>query len=148
MSWNPEKRTVLVPFVLSEASIEALEVAESMLAADGTVHVIHVIPPASTMTPGIVYGTFNAQDLELRASETMRSELDKAGHGKSVLHVVTGEPASSIRDCAKKVGADLIVIPSHGRGGFERWFLGSVSEHVLRHAPCPVLVLNIKDDVE
>ena len=42
---------------------------------------------------------------------------------------------------AAEVGVDVIVVGSHGRTGVKRLFLGSVSEHVVRHAPCPVLVV-------
>jgi nucleotide-binding universal stress UspA family protein len=42
---------------------------------------------------------------------------------------------------AKELGADLIVMGTHGVGGFERWVLGSAAEKVLRKAPCPVLTV-------
>jgi nucleotide-binding universal stress UspA family protein len=42
---------------------------------------------------------------------------------------------------AEEIHADAIVVGSHGRTGLERLFLGSVSEHVVRHAHCPVLVV-------
>ena len=42
---------------------------------------------------------------------------------------------------ARKWRADLIVMGTHGRSGFERWVLGSVTEKVLRKAPCPVLTV-------
>lgn len=44
-------------------------------------------------------------------------------------------------NAAKEWPADLIVIGSHGRGGVKRALLGSVAEGVMRHAPCPVLVV-------
>ena len=52
-----------------------------------------------------------------------------------------GDAADAICREAKKVGADAIVVGSHGRTGLKRLFLGSVSERVVRHAPCPVLVV-------
>ncbi len=53
--------------------------------------------------------------------------------------VSPGGPASSVLDAAK--GADLVVVGRRGVGGFHRLLLGSVSEHVARHAPCPVVVM-------
>jgi nucleotide-binding universal stress UspA family protein len=53
--------------------------------------------------------------------------------------VVPGGPASSLLDAAE--GADLVVVGRRGLGGFGRLLLGSVSEHVARHAPCPVVVV-------
>jgi nucleotide-binding universal stress UspA family protein len=52
-----------------------------------------------------------------------------------------GDAADAICLEAKKVGADAIVVGSHGRTGLKRMFFGSVSERVVRHAPCPVLVI-------
>ena len=50
-------------------------------------------------------------------------------------------PADTICAIAAEVDADVIVIGSHGRTGVKRLMLGSTSEHVVRHAPCPVLVV-------
>jgi len=55
--------------------------------------------------------------------------------------VLIGDPARAICDFARDVGADLIVVGSHGRGPVRRALLGSVSDAVVRHAPCPVLVV-------
>lgn len=55
--------------------------------------------------------------------------------------VVDGDAAGSITDLAKELGCDLIAMASHGRSGFRRLWLGSVTEKVARQAPCPVLVL-------
>jgi len=54
-----------------------------------------------------------------------------------------GNPKSAIIDLAAKWPADLVVMGSHGRKGFDRFFLGSVSEAVVRHAPCSVQVVRI-----
>jgi nucleotide-binding universal stress UspA family protein len=57
-----------------------------------------------------------------------------------------GDPAEVICRTAKRLGSDVIVVGSHGRTGFGRLFFGSVSEHVVRHAPCPVLVVRSPHD--
>ncbi|HWG12041.1 MAG TPA: universal stress protein [Streptosporangiaceae bacterium] len=54
-------------------------------------------------------------------------------------HVVEGNPAQALLDLAK--GADLLVVGSRGHGGFTGALLGSVSQHVVHHAPCPVVVV-------
>ena len=53
---------------------------------------------------------------------------------------LAGDPSTTIVSFAQDLGADLIVIPSHNRGGLKRLLLGSVAEAVVRNAPCPVLV--------
>jgi nucleotide-binding universal stress UspA family protein len=53
--------------------------------------------------------------------------------------VVEGHPARALADVA--AGADLLVVGSRGHGGFTGLLLGSVSEYVVTHAPCPVVVI-------
>ncbi len=55
--------------------------------------------------------------------------------------IVRGYPADEIIKAAKEEGADMIVVGNLGRTGIERVLLGSVSEAVVRNAPCPVLVV-------
>ena len=54
----------------------------------------------------------------------------------------SGEPPRTICEVAKNWGADLIVVGSHGRKGLSELLLGSVSNYVMHHAPCSVLVLH------
>lgn len=55
--------------------------------------------------------------------------------------VVRGRPRREIVECAKEWDADLIVVGSHGHGAVTRFFMGSVAQAILRHAPCPVEVV-------
>jgi nucleotide-binding universal stress UspA family protein len=57
------------------------------------------------------------------------------------LEAVDGAPADAILRVARDEGFDLIVMGTHGRTGVRRLFLGSVAEHVVRHAECPVLTV-------
>jgi nucleotide-binding universal stress UspA family protein len=52
-----------------------------------------------------------------------------------------GPAGESIVDVAEAEAADLIVVGTHDRGAVGRLFLGSVSDHVVRHARCPVMVV-------
>ena len=52
-----------------------------------------------------------------------------------------GEPGDAIVAAADSENADLIVVGSHGRSGVSRFFIGSVSDYVVRHAHCPVMVV-------
>jgi nucleotide-binding universal stress UspA family protein len=60
--------------------------------------------------------------------------------------VVHGDPAIEICRVAEEGQFDLVVIGSHGSGFLKRVLLGSVSHHVLHHAPCPVLVVRGERD--
>jgi universal stress protein A len=58
-------------------------------------------------------------------------------------HVLAGFAREIIVRVADEQGVDLIVVGSHGRKGLSRLMLGSVAEHVVRNAPCPVLVIRL-----
>jgi nucleotide-binding universal stress UspA family protein len=69
----------------------------------------------------------------------------EAGIGATFL-VWTGDPGESIAAAAEAEAADLIIVGSHGRGRLGRLLLGSVSDYVARHAPCPVLVVRARSE--
>lgn len=60
------------------------------------------------------------------------------------VHARIGKPAKEILDLAEELGADLILIGTHGRTGIERMAMGSTAEKVVREAGCPVLVVRGK----
>ena len=55
--------------------------------------------------------------------------------------VEVGDAGDTICLVAEEIGADVVVIGSHGHGRLKEILLGSVSHHVLQHAPCPVLTV-------
>jgi nucleotide-binding universal stress UspA family protein len=75
-------------------------------------------------------GYLNILTRELQAQDLLVEQVDPAG-----------EPADAIVAEAQSRGASLIVMGSRQRSGWERLFKGSTAEHVLRHSPCPVLVV-------
>lgn len=79
---------------------------------------------------------------EQEARNLLSAFRERAGTTPPALEFLeTGKPAAKIVEGAKCWPADLIVIASHGRGRIERLLLGSVADAVVRHAPCPVLVV-------
>jgi len=69
-------------------------------------------------------------------------KIGDAGAGLSMRQLVdAGQPFGTIVDCAEKEDVDLIVMSSHGRSGLSRMLIGSVTDKLLRAAPCPVLVV-------
>jgi nucleotide-binding universal stress UspA family protein len=75
--------------------------------------------------------------------EALGQALEGAGVGSDEAAVVAeaGPTAETIVDQVVTRDADLLVIGTHGRGGLERFLLGSVADEVLRNAPCPVLTV-------
>jgi nucleotide-binding universal stress UspA family protein len=81
---------------------------------------------------------------EHRAREVLEAEVGKvrsAGGTVVEAHLIEGRIAPEIVALAEEIGAGLIVIGSRGHGGIRRALMGSVSDSVVRHAHCPVLVV-------
>jgi nucleotide-binding universal stress UspA family protein len=60
--------------------------------------------------------------------------------------VVAARASDAIVERAAAQGADLIAMTTHGRSGLGRLLLGSTADEVLRHAPCPVLLVRVRED--
>ncbi len=74
--------------------------------------------------------------------------LDAIGLDPAIVEhrLLEGSPGHMICQVAGEVGPDVVVVGSHGRGFFKRVVIGSVSDHVVRHCPVPVLVVRHLDD--
>ena len=68
-------------------------------------------------------------------------KIKAAGGSVAQAHLRVGRPEAEITALAEEIGAGLIVVGSRGLGGLRRAMLGSVSDSVVRHAHCPVLVV-------
>jgi nucleotide-binding universal stress UspA family protein len=68
-------------------------------------------------------------------------------HGEVPAETVVrnGTPSMEIVELANTLPADIIIISTHGRSGLKHVLMGSVAEHVVRHAPCPVLVVRERE---
>lgn len=97
---------------------------------------------------GPVIGASPYDDTEDAARRMLDAVVDEAVATAGTVTVertlVVGGPAAGLLDAAK--GADLVVVGRRGLGGFGRLLLGSVSENVARHAPCPVVVMTPEAD--
>jgi nucleotide-binding universal stress UspA family protein len=135
--------TVMLATDFSAASASATETAFDLAASLGaTLLAVSVIDPGSLRLPG---GRFHARVDQVR-EERERVAQHLVGQGRHAgvpvrFLVWEGDPGESVVEAATAEGADLIVLGSHGRGGVGRFLIGSVSDHVIRNAPCPVLVV-------
>jgi nucleotide-binding universal stress UspA family protein len=140
MSWFP-KRTVVVPVDFSDDSLAAVDTALELVADPSGVQVVHVLPEASMMDPDPVWLEIDNANRSDRTIDALRQRLPGERYEKLPIEIEFGDPGYRIADFAHRIGAELIVIPSHGRTGLGRMLLGSVTERVIRLSHCPVLVL-------
>jgi nucleotide-binding universal stress UspA family protein len=82
-----------------------------------------------------------------QASETAEAAIGRAQSELELVgvevQILRGEPGTAICQLASQLSARAIVVGTRGRGGLKRAFLGSVSDHVVRNAPCSVVVTKI-----
>jgi nucleotide-binding universal stress UspA family protein len=96
--------------------------------------------PVTYGAPPVPDGIDWAEDSRATLQKTVENALPEAEARKVVLHAVHGAPAPALLDAAQ--GAGLLVVGCRGHGGFAGLLLGSVSQHVVTHATCPVLVMH------
>ena len=144
-----EIHKILVPLDFSDYSEQALHWAVGLAETwQAQILVLHVVP--RTSYPVMVTGGFDIGDFEagLRAGvEAQAKEFMAKVQNRGVpieVRTLVGEPFHDICHTAEHEGSDLIVMGSHGRTGLSHVLLGSVAERVVRHAPCPVLVVRRK----
>ena len=142
MSWSP-KKCVVVPIDFSSASDEAIQTALEITRQPSEVHVVHVaLLPNFIPYAGEVVSTVDPERwlhlAKTHLADYLKSRPQFAGVCSKVLE---GDAGDRIAKFAAEAHADLIVMPSHGYHGVKRFLLGSVTESVLRHSPCEVLVL-------
>jgi nucleotide-binding universal stress UspA family protein len=141
---------ILCPVDFSEFSAPALERAVRLGEwFEARVEVLNVIPYQPFAMPAGMGPAYFPDPLEVTPAQRNQAARNMAdlvepllGEGVPIVtKVLEGEPWRVILEEAKGVPADLLVIGTHGRSGFEQLLLGSVTEKVLRRAPCPVLTV-------
>jgi nucleotide-binding universal stress UspA family protein len=141
-----EFKRILCPVDLSELSVRTLAYAGAIASwYDAHLTALHVVP---SFTPMDVRTGLEPVSLVYPVSqdevfEQLRQTVAAAGLGEGTVTLAAeaGEAAATVVDQALATHADLLVMGTHGRSGFDRFFLGSVAEKVLRKAPCPVLTV-------
>ncbi|KVH40444.1 universal stress protein UspA [Burkholderia cepacia] len=141
---------ILVALDGSDTSSRALDAALTLAAETGArltpVYVVDFLVPAYDMygyDPSILVDAFREEGLRVTEDAARRLKARDVAGTPQISNV---EPAGEdiprrIVRLADETGADLIVMGTHGRRGFQRLFLGSVAERVLRLATCPVLMI-------
>ena len=127
------------------ATTTALDLANS---TSSELHIVLVEEPVYAYVDPSGYPYFPDAELEHELEQQARMRLDaevekirSAGGAVAEAHLRVGAAAAEIVDLAEEIGAGLIVMGSRSLGGIRRALMGSVSESVVRHAHCPVLVV-------
>jgi nucleotide-binding universal stress UspA family protein len=142
---------VLIATDGSEYSQAAVEQYLRMFADTGDyAKLVSVVEPVTHIVGapfGVVDNYYNAYISEARTiaethvTQAAEAVAAKLGDDKVSTEVVIGSPSRSIVESASEWKADLILMGSHGRGFWQRVYLGSVSAAVVQHAPCSVLIV-------
>jgi nucleotide-binding universal stress UspA family protein len=123
------------------AALTAVELADRM---DSELHVVHVGEVRPVYHPerhGYLARYEELREEAQRLLEEQVEEVKAAGGTVAGAHVGMGRPDEEIVVLGEEIGAGLIVTGSRGLGGIRRALMGSVSDSVVRHAHCPVLVV-------
>jgi len=139
-----------------EAQLAARTAADLSQKTNSELHVVHAFgiapagPPVYPEATDLQSVEFEAESeerqriSERRAREVLEAEVQKirsAGGAVAGEHLLEGRVAPEIVGLAEEIGAGLIVMGSRGLGGIRRALMGSVSDSVVRHAHCPVMVV-------
>lgn len=141
-------KQILCPTDFSEFSARAFRHAMAMAKRfDATLTVLHVIPYPLAYGADMPYfpnpPLVENSSLRKQAEAELRQFVQAALVDRVLLNLVVreGVPWREIQSAAEELRADLWVMGTHGRGGFERFILGSVTEKVLHSSACPVLTV-------
>jgi len=143
------------------ATQHGFELAHQFGAAVALVHIVEPVMSTTTndtsmmgsMIPGL--GTAGLEEVQILDAQQSYSQkllndtAERYGEGIAITQYnEMGSTSETIIDCAAQFGADLIVLGTHSRSGFDRFLMGSVAESVVRHSPVAVLVIPMAEEKE
>ncbi len=138
-------KRIMLAVDLTEESKAVADRATALVEASGAeLHLVHVIEPLSLAYGGDV--PMDLSSVQEQIQEQAKSHLSEFASQLKVpaeqQHLIFGRPESEIQRVADEVGADLIVVGSHGRHGLAL-LLGSTANGVLHGAMCDVLAVRV-----
>ncbi len=144
-------KSILAPVDFSPPSQKAIHYALSFAEQfEAKVTLLYVVEPAVYPTefgyvPAEIDKLYRTMDESAREKLATLAEKQVPANLRAQTLVRLGQPYREICEAAKELGVDLIVIATHGYTGLKHTFLGSTAEKVVRHAPCPVLVVRERE---
>ena len=141
--------TILLATGGSDEAKWATQAATELSRETGSeVHVVYVLPTPAQLIGHHLYSDEIRESLiggaERDAETFLKEQTEKIGSGDGKVaetHLRSGDPDKEIIRTAEALGVGLIVIGSRGLGAISRALIGSVSDSVVKHAHCPVLVM-------
>lgn len=140
---RPPKR-ILCAVDFSEPAREAVAAAAALIGEQGggTLTLVHAFSVAELVGMGWAPGSFDqAQRAAANCLGDWARTAERSAGRSAVTQVIDGVPGEAILATARAADQDLIVTGTHGRTGIRRALLGSIAEHIVRHADRPVLVV-------
>ena len=142
--------TILVPLDGSSLGERALPVAVALARRSGAcVELIHVRGPGAASANAPMYDTRLDEELEQEIRDRVSALTGRLVRDEGVMATavfVRGDVVRTLDEHAAARGVDLIVMTSHGRGGFNRAWLGSVADELMRRATVPLLIVRPDTD--
>jgi universal stress protein A len=139
-----EYKKIMCAFEFDGDSTAALLLSGTLAKeSNATLYILHVARvPTQDMDVPLPFDADPRWEKEARArlEPIVRSTLH--ADVQYAIEIRSGVPNLDIVRAARELAVDLLVMVTHGRTGLEHLILGSVTEHVIREAPCPVLVLH------
>jgi len=142
-----EVKLILVPLDFSTHAMKALRYATALARLFGArLIVMHVTEPI-VYPSDFGYAPLPPQGLEENFQKDARERLEAVAAEQTAAGVACevalrlGKPYQEIAAAARELQVDLVVITTHGYAGLTHVLLGSTAERVVRHAPCPVMVV-------
>jgi nucleotide-binding universal stress UspA family protein len=127
------------------ASLRAVDYAIGLAQKyDAKLHLLHVVSPILYSTEQYAFTVSDIIDSMKKQSARKMKKLERKARAAGLTiytDVRTGEVKREIESAVRATKADILVMGTHGRRGMEKWFLGSVTERMLRRSPIPVLTL-------
>ncbi|MGB7086728.1 MAG: universal stress protein [Phormidesmis sp.] len=135
------KDRILVPIDFSDRSLQALEDAIGFAEKASDIHVLHVLKPLEPTEPGVIWESVSDENRKANVQKLFSEKFSGDQYEALNFSIEVGDPTAEIIDYAETQNIGLIIMPSRGRTGISRFFMGSIAERVIRFAHCPVLVL-------
>lgn len=143
-------KRILVPVDFSPGSERAVQKATELAQALGAgIDLLHVyqLPVFALPDSSVTVSPTYVADLTDRAQRALNKHRDELAETNLAVQtrLIEGVPAQSIVDYANEIGAEMIVMGTHGHSGFKRFLLGSTAERVVRTAATPVLTVHLPE---